>query len=94
MVKSSFDSSFEQVTRNLAWYNVYADGIGQWAIKNEEEEENEQKTATTAHVVKQFPATPTTTVAPEPSSSSTTLHPSFVVLQITLFMVLVKIYIL
>lgn len=42
-VKSSFDKSFEKVNENLLWFDMYSDGISQWALQNKIEKEQTEK---------------------------------------------------
>lgn len=50
-MRSSFEKSYKKVKDNLAWFNRYANGISQWALKNQEQVPQTTATETTSTTV-------------------------------------------
>lgn len=82
------------VEYNLEWFNSYSYGIDQWTSEYGESED-----ATTSTPVTDTPTdTPATgktpTSTPAPSSATLNAYNSLVILQLTVFTVLIKTYFL
>ncbi|XP_022165263.1 aminopeptidase N-like [Myzus persicae] len=101
-VRPTFENSYKVVEYNLEWFNSYSDGINQWASQYGEKEPEIETTTLTPPPVTAAPTgrtvspvtsrLPTTTSAP--SSATLNAYSSLVILQLTVFAVFIKTYLL
>jgi len=90
------------VEYNLKWFDSYSAGINQWtSVYGEKEQKIETTTTTpttispvTGSTVMNVTVKTSTTTTPEPSSATLNAYNSLVILQLTVFAVLIKTYFL
>ncbi|KAL5244511.1 hypothetical protein ACI65C_011922 [Semiaphis heraclei] len=91
-VRPTFNNSYKAVEYNLEWFNSYSYGIDQWTSEYGEKEDSTTPKPVTDSPTPVTGKTPTST--PAPSSATLNAYNSLVILQLTVFTVLVKTYFL